>query len=153
MAHLLRRLRRRVARRRGERGSAAVFVVGFSIVLFVAAGLVADGGVAINARMRVADDAEQAARAGADAIDLATLRSSGQLAIDPAAAQGRAAGYLQDLGYGGGQYAVSVSGGTVEVELRDRADTLLLGIVGIDDFPVSADATSTPCTDTSGACG
>ena len=61
---------RRLRRTRSERGAASVFVVGMSVMLFVCAGLVVDGGLAINARMKVADDAEQASRIGADTLDL-----------------------------------------------------------------------------------
>ncbi|WP_235854732.1 pilus assembly protein TadG-related protein [Nonomuraea aridisoli] len=62
----------------GERGSMSVFVVLFSVVVFLLAGLLVDGGAAINARLRAADVAEQAARAGADVIDEDHLRETGE---------------------------------------------------------------------------
>ncbi|MGV9304791.1 TadE/TadG family type IV pilus assembly protein [Nonomuraea sp. NPDC003727] len=62
----------------GERGSMSVFTVLFSVVVFLLAGLLVDGGAAINARLRAADVAEQAARAGADRIDVEHLRQTGQ---------------------------------------------------------------------------
>ncbi|MGN9836779.1 flp pilus-assembly TadE/G-like family protein [Nonomuraea sp. H19] len=61
-----------------ERGSMSVFTVLFSVVAFLLAGLLVDGGGAINARLRAADVAEQAARAGADQIDVDHLRATGQ---------------------------------------------------------------------------
>ncbi|MBB5777322.1 TadE/TadG family type IV pilus assembly protein [Nonomuraea jabiensis] len=61
-----------------ERGSMSVFTVLFSVVVFLLAGLLVDGGAAINARLRAADVAEQAARAGADEIDVDQLRTTGQ---------------------------------------------------------------------------
>ncbi|MFI7127443.1 pilus assembly protein TadG-related protein [Nonomuraea sp. NPDC050153] len=61
-----------------ERGSMSVFTVLFSVVVFLLAGLLVDGGAAINARLRAADVAEQAARAGADEIDVDHLRATGQ---------------------------------------------------------------------------
>lgn len=61
-----------------ERGSMSVFTVLFSVVVFLLAGLLVDGGAAINARLRAADVAEQAARAGADRIDVEYLRQTGQ---------------------------------------------------------------------------
>ncbi|MFE3447437.1 pilus assembly protein TadG-related protein [Nonomuraea sp. NPDC059194] len=60
-----------------ERGSMSVFTVLFSVVVFLLAGLLVDGGAAINARLRAADVAEQAARAGADRIDVEHLRQTG----------------------------------------------------------------------------
>ena len=65
----------------GERGSMSVFVVIFSIAVFLLAGLLVDGGAAINARLKAADVAEQGARAAADQIDVETLRSTGQVRL------------------------------------------------------------------------
>lgn len=67
--------------RDGERGSMSVFTVLFSVVVFLLAGLLVDGGSAINARLRAADVAEQAARAGADQVDEDHLRQTGQMRL------------------------------------------------------------------------
>lgn len=67
--------------RGGERGSMSVFTVLFSVVVFLLAGLLVDGGSAINARLRAADVAEQAARAGADQVDEDHLRRTGQMRL------------------------------------------------------------------------
>ncbi|MER6169797.1 pilus assembly protein TadG-related protein [Streptosporangium sp. NPDC001681] len=56
----------------------SIFTVIFSVVVFLLAGLLVDGGAAINARLRAADIAEQAARAAADQIDVEHLRATGQ---------------------------------------------------------------------------
>lgn len=45
-----------------ERGSVAMYVVLFTPAVFLLAGLLVDGGLAIHARQRAADMAEQAAR-------------------------------------------------------------------------------------------
>jgi len=134
-------------RTRREAGSATVFVLGMSIVLFICAGLVVDGGLAINARMRVADDAEQASRVGADSINLDVLRAGGGIEIDPALAQQRASSYLQDRGYGTAQFDVEVDGGTVRVQVRDISETKILRALGIiDQYDVQAGAESVPET-------
>ncbi|GAA3831303.1 hypothetical protein GCM10022226_60440 [Sphaerisporangium flaviroseum] len=65
----------------GERGSVAVFTVLFSVAVLILVGLLVDGGGAINARLRAADIAEQAARAGADSIDVDHLRATGKVRI------------------------------------------------------------------------
>lgn len=67
-----------LARRAGDRGSMSVFTVIFSVVVFLLAGLLVDGGAAINARLRAADIAEQAGRAAADRIDVEQLRATGR---------------------------------------------------------------------------
>ncbi|MFC5826708.1 Tad domain-containing protein [Nonomuraea insulae] len=59
----------------------SVFTVLFSVVVFLLAGLLVDGGSAINARLRAADVAEQAARAGADQVDEDHLRRTGQMRL------------------------------------------------------------------------
>ncbi|MGW0801862.1 TadE/TadG family type IV pilus assembly protein [Nonomuraea sp. NPDC002799] len=64
--------------RSGQRGSMSVFTVLFSVAVFLLAGLLVDGGSAINARLRAADVAEQAARAGADQVDVDHLRATGE---------------------------------------------------------------------------
>jgi Flp pilus assembly protein TadG len=141
---------RRVVRRGRavrERGAASVFVVGMSIMLFVCAGLVVDGGLAINARMTVADDAEQASRVGADTIDLDRLRSSGDIRIDEIAAVNRVNQFMADRGYSGGQYTVAANFDSVTVTVRDRVDSMFLQVIAIPGFDVEARATSSPETD------
>lgn len=130
-----------------ERGAASIFVLGMSVVLMVCAGLVVDGGLAINARMRVADDAEQASRVGADSIDIATFRSGGGIVIDPDLAAQRSADYLGSRGYTPAQFSLEIVGEAVSVTVRDKTDTMILGIVGIDSYDVEAAATATPETE------
>lgn len=132
---------------RDERGSASIFVLGMSIVLMVCAGLVVDGGLAINARMRVADDAEQASRVGADSINLDILRAGGGIVIDPDLAAQRSADYLNGRGYTPGQYSLDIEGETVSVTVRDTTDTMILGLVGIETYDVGAAASATPETE------
>ena len=132
--------------RRDERGSAAIFVIGMSLVLMVCAGLVVDGGLAINARMRVADDAEQAARVAADSIDVDLLRAGGGIVINEPLARQRAAAYLARRGYGAGQYAIDVDGNQVSVDVDDTTQTTLLSLIDVDSYDVHASATSVPET-------
>jgi Flp pilus assembly protein TadG len=68
-----------------ERGSVAVFTVVFAIAVVFLLALILDGGIAMNAKERAADIAEQAARAAADNIDVATLRTTGVAVIGPGA--------------------------------------------------------------------
>jgi Flp pilus assembly protein TadG len=133
-------------RAREEAGAAAIFVIGMAVVLFACAGLVVDGGVAINARMRVADDAEQASRIGADSLDVDQLRNTGVIVIDKKLAGQRAAAYLGDRGYTPGQYHVEPENGAVKVTVQDTTQSVILGIVGVTHFDVSASATSKPET-------
>lgn len=138
------RLRRRRPRRRDESGAAAVFVIGLSLVMLACAGLVLDGGNALNARMRLADDVEQAARAGAQAIDVAHLRDSGVVRLDDAAAEARARAHISSFGYT--DVRVVVTGGEITISAKDTVQTDLLSLIGIQQFDVSASATSEAVT-------
>ena len=86
-------------RDRREAGAATVFVVSFAVVLLVLAGLVVDGGLALNARQRVADDVEQAARAGSQNLDIGEIRDGGVVRINPYAARAAATRFLVNRGY------------------------------------------------------
>ena len=77
-----------------ERGSVTVFVVFFTLVALALASLLVDVGNAVNAQERAADLAEQAARAAANAIDVADLRS-GTVTIDQTRACADASNLIQ----------------------------------------------------------
>jgi Flp pilus assembly protein TadG len=143
MRWLLRLLR---PERRGQRGSATVFVLGFAAVLMVGAGLVVDGGLALNKRSQVADDAEQAARSGANAIDVAALRDRGQLVVDASQATAVASDFLSERGYT--NIGVVVNGNEVTAAADGSVDTAILSLVGINTFTVHGEATATPETGT-----
>lgn len=81
----------------GERGSVAVFTVIFAVAVIFLTALIVDGGIAMNARERAADIAEQAARAAAGNIGVAGLRAGGVAAIGPGAC-GLAAGLVSAYG-------------------------------------------------------
>lgn len=131
--------------RRDEDGTATAFVVGFAVVLLACAGLVIDGGNAINARMKLADDVEQAARAGAQEIDIDALRSSDIVRLDGLAAEARARGYLGSLGYS--RITVPpVTGDSITVHAEDVTTTKLLSLIGVDDFDIAATATAQAVT-------
>lgn len=77
--------RMREAAQRREQGSVAVFSVVFAVAVVFLIALIVDGGIAMNAKERAADIAEQAARAAAGNIDIAQLRTAGVAAIGPGA--------------------------------------------------------------------
>jgi len=132
----------RRVRASGDAGTMSVFVVGLVVVLMALAGLVVDGGRAVNARAAAADDAEQAARAGANQLDQNELRASGRVVIDSAAAQQAATNYLAARGYTGGEGSVDIQPNSVRVAVSDDIDTTLLALVNIDTFHVTGSATA-----------
>jgi Flp pilus assembly protein TadG len=89
-------MRRRLA---GDRGSAALFVAIFAIPMIFLAGLVIDGGAALEVRQRAADIAEQAARAAGNQCNVELLRSAGECRITShAAAHAAADPYMRNNG-------------------------------------------------------
>ena len=139
MTRALRRLRLRA---RDDTGTVSVFVIGMIVVLLALAGLVVDGGRAINARATVTDDAEQAARAGANQIDEGRLRSSGEVVIDKPKAQDAIAAFLAARNYPAGSARWRVDGREVEVTVEKDVDTALLSLVNINSFHVEGSATA-----------
>lgn len=142
------RVRRAYAavREGGERGSLAMFVAIFSLFVIMLAGLVLDGGLAIYARQRAADEAEQAARYSADDVDVAMLRSgSGEPTINPGAC-GRAAAVVARYGDATDHTCqVSLDGRSVEVSVTITFQARLLGIIpGLGTFKVTSHATAQP---------
>ena len=80
-------LRRILLKRKGQaadRGSVSVFLVVFTIAALALSGLIVDGGTILNTEERAADIAQQAARAGADQLNVQQLRT-GRVAVDPVA--------------------------------------------------------------------
>ena len=121
-------------RARNERGSASIWAIlviagAFTILL----GLVVDGGRAIDARVAASRAAAQAARVGADALSSAIVRN-GHDAIDIEDAKARAQNYLRDAEMTG---TVIVSGQTVTVTVTGSSANEILGVIGIDSFPIN----------------
>ena len=125
-----------------ERGTATAFVVGMAVTMVVVAGLVVDGGGALNARMTLADDVEAAAVAGAQATDELRLRQDGVLVIDAAEAEQRAREALAGRGYENVSVSVSPAGDSVTVTAHDTVPTKMLNLVGFNQFAIEATATS-----------
>jgi Flp pilus assembly protein TadG len=137
-------------RRDGERGAVTVFVVAFAVTLLILAGLVVDGGMAINARQRVSDDVEQAARAGSQNLNLVTLRDQGLVRIDPGPAEDAAARFMQVRGYTGTDVHIKASDRDVIVDATYRQHTALLSLISIDSFTVHATGRAVPAVGITG---
>jgi len=111
-----------------EQGQVTAFVVTFVAALILMAGLVLDGGLVLAAKRRAANEAEAAARAGAQQVNIGSYRSSGRFALDPARARAAAVTYLAATGDHG---TVSVSGDRVAVTVQITQPMQILGVAGI----------------------
>lgn len=96
----------------GERGSASILIAALGLALLMATGLAVDGGRKLGALSEARDIADNAARAGAQAVDPDAYRQTGTPTVNPAAAIQAANAYLAQQGYNG---TVTVDGTTVTV--------------------------------------
>ena len=138
MTATLGRLRARLGD--AESGMVTAFVVIFTLALLLMAGLVLDGGLALAAKVQAIDDAQAAARAGAQAIDIPTYRASGQITLDPAQATADAQRYLAAAGHTG---TVSVNGEQVTVTVTITQATQILSLAGINHLTETGTGTAT----------
>lgn len=126
---------------RADDGQVSAFVLAFTTGLLALTGLTLDGGLALSAKVRATGQAEAAARAGAQAIDLATYRDTGKLHLLPAHAGAYARAHLAAEHATG---SVTVSDDTVTVTVTTTQPTQLLGLVGIGSLTVHGDASAHP---------
>ena len=127
------------SRLRDEGGMVTAFVVIFTIALLLLAGLVIDGGLTLAARVQAIDEAQAAARAGAQAIDIPLFRSTGQIVLDPVQANQAAESYLAATGHSG---TVQVSGDDVDVTVSITQPMQILGIGGVGSLTVTGHGTA-----------
>ncbi|MFC4054029.1 TadE/TadG family type IV pilus assembly protein [Actinomadura syzygii] len=130
-----------------DRGTIALYTVLFTPIVFLLAGLLVDGGLAIHARQRAADMAEQAARAGANQIDAERLRATGKPVLDPGRARAAACDLLA-------AYRDQVTASNCDADEQEVAVSVqitvrpqLLGIIpGFSEFRLTSGATARPVT-------
>ncbi len=115
------------------------FVVAIVGALFVLAGIVVDGGLALGARVRALNEAQEAARAGAQQIDLAAYRRDAEMRLDAGRARTAALAYISATP---DTATVEVSGETVTVVVQAVQDTQILSLVGLGSIRVSGRASA-----------
>jgi hypothetical protein len=125
----------------GDGGQITAFVVVMMAALILLAGLVLDGGLTLAARERALGEAQQAARAGAQGINLSVYRADGKLILAPgqAAADGRA--YLASIGADG---TITVAGNTVTATVTIVQPMQILDAAGLRSITVHATASAVP---------
>lgn len=143
--------------RRDERGSITPFVVIVSLAIILLAGLVIDGGRQLNAKGRAIAYAQEAARAGAQAInvddpDLDLVNSQALQAASTYCSQARAAdaelvqctASIETVQDARGSYKA------VTVTARVQAPTILLNMIGWGTLDADGTALARPVSGISG---
>lgn len=124
----------------GGNGSVTIIVLFMTMALYLVCALVFDAGNALTDRQRATDAAEQAARAGADAI-LPITGGSITPMLDVSRARAAAVDYLTRAGFVG-EVAVTPESVTVTVVIRHR--TVLLPVLGITTLTIKGSGTARP---------
>jgi hypothetical protein len=117
--------------------TAFTVVILTGVLLFLA--IAVDIGQALAAKVQALGEAQDAARAGAQALDLGALRSSGTVRLRPAAAAQDARAYLAQIGVAG---TVVVGTDDITVSVTRTVPTYLLTLVGISSLTVHAGTTA-----------
>jgi hypothetical protein len=105
-----------------------VLVAGILVAVMTAIGLLVDSSLALSAHRRANNEAEQAARAAGQALDLSAYTAGGAARLDPAAARAAATAYLATTG---DRSTVTVTGpGEVTVTVTITVRTRFLWAVG-----------------------
>ncbi len=132
-ARLLRPLRRPA----GQDGAVSLFLVVAVLALFIAVGLVVDGGQKLRSTQRADDVAAEAARAGVQSIQPANTVRGQPAQVNPEAAIGAARHYLSAAGVAG---TVTVTGGRVQVSTSISFNPAFLSLIGLGTQTVTGRA-------------
>ncbi|WP_123606824.1 hypothetical protein [Micromonospora sp. Llam0] len=115
--------------------------MGIIIVVLVLAATLLEAGNSMRASAHATAVAQQAARAGADQLDLAALRADATVRVDPTAAQTAAQAYLAQVGEAG---TVQATPTDVTVTVTITRERVLLPLVGIRTLTVTSTANAVP---------
>ena len=122
----------------GDEGSITSFVVVLVMTFVACAGLAVDGGRLVAAKIELGDQAENAARAGAQEV---TSLRSGSLIIDESSAVRVAEEYLSIQGIDGDAY---IENNSVTVNVSRSIPMTLLGLFGLTAKTLTANRSATP---------
>ena len=130
-----------VARARDpEQGNGTLFMIFFVVIILAVAGLVIDGGNALEQRQQAENEAGQAARAVAGDISIAQLRA-GKIVINAGQCYAKADQVIAAYGQGT-VTACTVVGRNVTVSVSITYHPILLGLID-DSLVFDARATAT----------
>ena len=130
---------RLVGRPAGQDGSVSLFLVVAVLALFIAVGLVVDGGQKLRSTQRADDVAAEAARAGVQSVQPANTVRGQPAQANPEAAISAARHYLSVAGVAG---TVTVTGGRVQVSTSISFTPAFLSLIGLGTQTVTGRASA-----------
>ena len=122
-------------REASQDGQVVVFVVIIASALLLLAGLVIDGGYLLAAKPRAEAEADAAARAGVQALEVDTYRRGGPFTLDPDDARQAAQDYLTHTGHSG--MVEVLDDRTVQVRVTFDQPLAILSLGGLRQVTVS----------------
>ena len=130
-----------------ERGAISVFLAVLVPGLLLIIGLAVDGGAKVAATQRANAIADEAARAGGQALDVSAALAGG-IRVDPAAAVAAAQDYLDHIGVQG--VVTVVDGDTLQVTTTITEPTIFLDLIGVSTLTVEGSGTAGLIADENG---
>lgn len=122
-----------------DEGSVTLFIVVAVVGLLVLIGLVVDGGTKVRALQRADRLAAEAGRAGGQAIDVPAAITGAPPTLDAKAAVRAAQEYLRANGVTG-TVSIGNGGRSLTVDVTTTANTVFLGLVGVNTITVHGSA-------------
>ena len=122
-----------------DAGSVTLFFVVAALALFAMVGLVVDGGTKVRAAQQAGALAEEAARAGGQAISLPGAVRGDSVIAEPQQAAAAARHYLAENDLTG-TVVIAEGGRGIAVHVSVTRPTVFLGMVGIDSMTVQGHA-------------
>ncbi len=142
----MRRRQPRAVRGHREAGSLSVVMPLVVILALAVIGFAFDGANALTAKRRGINIAEQAARAGAGQLDLASIRAGGPYQIEPGKARQAAQDYLATVGYSGQvRLGRDALGDRVDVTVIWSQQALFARVVGVSHYGGTVEASAHVC--------
>jgi hypothetical protein len=130
--------------RGGDEGMITLWVLGVALMIMFVGWLSVSLWTGSAQRRQLAAAADQAAQAGATALDVTTFRASGVRQLDPGSAEQRALDSLADqhIEHLLTRYRVEATAERVVVTLDGEVDVGLLRIFDVDDDPIIVHVTA-----------
>ena len=131
-------------RARGDRGSITLLMIGSTMIVMFVGWLAFTMWNGSNERRQLAAAADQAAQAGATALDPVAFRASGARQLDPSTAEQRALDNLAGQGIDDmlTDYSVNATAEQIVVVLEGQVDIGLLRIFDVDSGPIEVRVTA-----------
>ncbi|MEU7488064.1 pilus assembly protein TadG-related protein [Streptomyces sp. NPDC042319] len=122
-----------------DTGQVTAFVVGVVVALWLFTGIVVDGGLALAGKARALDIAQEAARTGAQQLDIGRLRRADDVRLVHGKATSTAHAYVTSTGDTG---TASVHGNSVTVRVTHHQRAQILHLVGVRTLTMTAMASA-----------